>query len=294
MNYQHLFHAGNYADVLKHAILTSLVLGLQKKEKGFLYLDTHAGAGQYDLTQAARGDSLARTPEWPNGIGRLWGRFDEARAMAPLAAYLEQVRAFDAWMGVGDAGTAGPRMYPGSPRLVQGLARPQDRLALCELDPDAFEDLTDALGHERRISLHRMDGYTALKAMLPPLERRALVLIDPPFEAADELLRVVEALREGLRRMPAATYAIWYPLTERARVDAFLSRVRGLNPPPTWTVELTTEGPESPAKMKGCGLVVINPPWQLDRALQPTLAFLSDALTERPGASTLTWLVPER
>lgn len=289
MNYRHHFHAGNFADVMKHVLLLQLVRALQKKEKGFVYIDTHAGRGAYDLEWAATGDSLARKAEWPEGIGRMW----ERAALPPdVQDYVERVRAFDR-----DAGNLlpAPRFYPGSPRLVRQLARPQDRLVLCEKHSAECAALRAELGGQAGVSVHEMDGYVALRAMLPPPERRALVLIDPPFEAQDEFAQIGDALREAIRRMPAAVIAVWYPLTGRARVDEFFSIVRQQNPPPVLACELTVAGETAPMTMKGCGLVVINPPWQFDRAAQPVLAFLADALAQAPGGGArVEWIVAER
>jgi 23S rRNA (adenine2030-N6)-methyltransferase len=290
MNYRHQFHAGNFADAMKHALLVQLVRALQKKEKGFLYLDTHAGRGRYDLAAAATGDSHARTPEWPDGIGRLWA--DAPGTPPAVADYVALVRTFDR-----DAGNLGaePRFYPGSPRLVHALARPQDRLALCEAQPAEAAALAHEFAGRRGVAVHPADGYAALRAHLPPPERRALVLIDPPFEAQDEFARIGDALADGLKRFPAGVFAVWYPLTGRARIDEFFAALRRLGPPPTLAAELTVAGDTSPLKLKGCGLAVINPPWQFDREAAATLAFLATASARGPGGCARTeWIVPER
>ncbi len=291
MNYRHQYHAGNFADVVKHALLVPLFRGLQRKEKGLLHLDTHAGRGSYDLAAAARGDTLARRPEWPDGIGRLQGR----RAPAGwLEDYVRLVEDFDAARRTAGETEGGLRHYPGSPALALALARPQDRLAFCERHPEEAAALAGEFEWCRRVSVHPMDGYAAVRAMLPPPEKRALVLIDPPYEDGDEHARVLTALGEGLRRLPGGTFAVWYPLTERARADAFLREFEALAPPPAWTVELTVAGPGSSLKMKGCGLLVVNPPWQLDREIEPVLPFLAEALAQEPGgAAGLRWIVPE-
>lgn len=291
MNYRHQFHAGNFADVLKHALLVPLVRALQRKEKGLLFLDTHAGRARYDLTAAEKGDTLARTPEWPAGIGRLWNRADLPES---LSTYLEWVKDFDSRQRQPGELTDVPRYYPGSPLLAQALARPQDRLALCELHPGEFAVLKSELDFEKRAVVQALDGYRGIRAFLPPPEKRALVLIDPPFEDAREHARIVEAVAEGLRRLPGGTFAVWYPLTERARADAFLDEIVAMGPPPTWTAELTVAGPRSTLKMKGCGLVVVNPPWQVDREIAPLLPFLAHVLAQEPGGEAgLRWLVPE-
>lgn len=291
MNYRHQFHAGNFADVMKHVLLGRLLRALQKKDKGFLYLDTHAGRGSYDLEAAATGDSLARKPEWPDGIGRLWSR-DPAALPPALGEYLGLVREFD--RRAGNLETS-PRFYPGSPWIARLLARPVDRLALCEKHPAECAALKAEFTRAPGVTVQELDGYVAMRAMLPPPERRALVLIDPPFEAQDEFAQIGAALRDGLGRFPGGTFAIWYPLTSRARVEEFLGVVRALNPPPTLTCELAIAGEQSAIKMRGCGLVVINPPWQFDGEAEPVLTFLADALAQAPGGEgRIEWIVGER
>ena len=289
MNYRHHFHAGNFADVMKHALVVALLVALQRKEKGLLYLDTHAGRGRYDLERAAAGDSQVRRPEWPDGIGRL-----QVAEGVPAAVreYLELVQRFD--RAAGNLGET-PRFYPGSPLLVQALARPQDRLALCEMQPAECAALRGEFAGAPRVSVHEMDGYVALRAMLPPPERRALVLIDPPFEAQDEYERIGAGLREGLRRFGSGTFAVWYPLTDRARVGEFSSRVRELAPPPTLFAELSI-APEDPTfRMHGCGLLVVNPPWQFETTAREVVGFLAPRLArEGAGRAEVGWVVPER
>jgi len=289
MNYRHGFHAGNFADVMKHAVLVQLVRALQKKEKGFLFLDTHAGRGSYDLAAAARGDSLARKPEWPDGVGRLWAA---AELRPELDEYATVLRQFDHDRGNRDAL---PRFYPGSPWIARLLARTQDRLALCEKQPEECAALAEEFQFSPRTSVQEMDGYVALRAMLPPPERRALVLIDAPFEDQDEFARIGAALRTGLARLPGGVFAVWYPLTERARVDAFFAELRALQPPATLLLELAVAGEQSALKMRGCGLVIFNPPWQFERVAEPMLRELAELLAQQPGAGgRAEWLVPEK
>ena len=315
MNYRHHYHAGNFADVMKHAVLVQLVRALQRKDKGFLYLDTHAGRGSYDLTAAHRGDTLERKPEHPDGIGRLTKveagvptAFHSALEPAPknpsgrdarfhstaLADYLRLVRAFDHRSGNLDATNL--RFYPGSPALVCALMRPQDRMALCEMHPDEFQSLRNEFKKQPNVSVHELDGYTALRAMLPAPEKRALALIDPPYESQNEYEKITQSLGDALRRMSSATYAVWYPLTERARANEFLDKLAMLNPPPTLAAELAIAGETEPTapKMRGCGLAIINPPWQIDQILKPMLADLALHLAQAPDAkSTLEWIVRE-
>jgi 23S rRNA (adenine2030-N6)-methyltransferase len=295
MNYRHHFHAGNFADVAKHALLVRLLRALQQKPKGFLYLDTHAGRGGYDLSVAASGTTLARTPEWPDGIGRLWSRTD---VPPELADYLQLVRQFDTGRGNTEPTV---RFYPGSPWIAAIAARAEDRLALCEAQASevvALQQELDsgpAIRRTGRISVHEMDGYISVRAMLPPPEKRALVLVDPPYEAQGEFQNVTSALRDGLRRMPNAVFALWYPLTERARVQEFLGAILGLEPPPTLVAELAIAGDSSFRKLKGCGLAIINPPWKFEAEARAVLDYLAPLLAQEPGGGArVTWLVEER
>lgn len=289
MNYRHHFHAGNFADVMKHVLLVQLLRAMQKKEKGFLFLDTHAGRGAYDLAASARGDSLARAPEWPAGIGRVWSA---AELPETVADYRELVRRFD--RDEGNAGE-GVRFYPGSPAIARQILRMQDRAALCEKHPEEFEALADRFRFAPRTAVHPIDGYGAVRAMLPPVERRALVLIDPPFEAMNEFAQIVEALRDGLARLAGGVFAVWYPLTERARIDAFFGDLRALSLPPTLAIELTIAGEQSPLKMRGCGLLLVNPPWKFESTAREATEALRELLAqEAGGAARLEWLVPER
>ncbi len=284
MNYRHGFHAGNFADVLKHVLLRELVRAMQRKPKPFLFVDTHAGRGRYDL---ARAETAGRAPEWPEGIGRLWTARD---LPAPVADYVAAVRDYNRAAG---AEADSPRYYPGSPVLALQLLRPEDRCAFCELQPEEAEALERECAGVRKCRVHRMDGYGAPRAMLPPLEKRALVLIDPPFEAADEMKRVADAVEEGLRRSPAAVFAIWYPLTDRAATAPLFLRLRERRPAPTLVAELRVQS-EAETGMVGCGLAILNPPWQFDAALRPVLACLSGLLALDAGARhQLDWLVPE-
>lgn len=289
MNYRHQFHAGNFADVLKHIVLVQVIAALQRKEKGFLYLDTHAGRGRYDLVQEAQGLTLARRPEWPEGLGRVLA---ESSAPEAVRSYTELVREFDRSLG-----NLAPelRFYPGSPWIAARLARPQDRLALVEKQPQECDALRTMFFRAPRVSVQCMDGYTAVKAVLPPPEKRACVLIDPPFESQTEWKDVAQALRVGLERMPAATFLVWYPLTERARVDAFVTDVGENMTAPAWAAELAIAGEGSGIRMRGCGILAVNPPWQSDQAIALLLPWLSERLAQAPGGEgRLTWVVPER
>jgi len=291
MNYRHHFHAGNYADVFKHVLLLQLIRAMQRKEKGFLYLDTHAGRGGYDLsTPSVLRDGRSREPEYPAGIGRLW---DSGLGKSPVfKEYLELIRRFNDRQGA-----IGPELkfYPGSPWVAKLSLRTQDRMALFELREEDAEALDFDFARESKVKVEAIDGYTGLKAMLPPPEKRALVLIDPPFESKGEFADILQGVRDMLRRLPSAVCAVWYPVTERARVDQFHREFLELSPPPTLFAEISVAGDGSQLRMKGCGLLVLNPPWQIDAEVRAALPELVKALKVEVGAgSQIGWLVPER
>ena len=289
MNYRHHYHAGNYADVFKHVLLLLLIRAMQRKEKGFLYLDTHAGRGGYDLSvPSVLPDGKAREPEHPAGIGRLW----EATELPPaLYDYLALVRRFNDRNG---ATSEDLKFYPGSPWIAKLLLRPQDRMALCELRPDDAEALDFEFARESRVTVQAIDGYTGLKALLPPPEKRALVLIDPPFETKKEFTDIARGLRAALRRLPGAVCAVWYPITERARTAEFHHALLELAVP-TLFAELNIAGETSGLRMKGCGLLILNPPWQIAREIRTLLPVLRERLRVDAGASAgCDWLVPDK
>lgn len=271
MNYRHAYHAGGFADVLKHALLAWMIERLKRKEKPFCVLDTHAGIGRYDL----RAEPAQKTREFEHGIARLF----DAPPDADLDPYLATVRRLNP--------DGRLRWYPGSPELARALLRRGDRLLLCELHPDDARTLRRACAHDARVRVERMDGYLALKALLPPHERRGLVLIDPSFEAPDEFARIVRGLRHALRRWATGTYAVWYPVKDRAPVSAFHAQAAALAAE-ALVVELLLRPDDDPETLNGCGLLVINPPWQLDGAARRVLP----RLLARLGAEALgAWRV---
>ena len=290
MNYRHLYHAGNFADVFKHVLLLQLVRAMQRKEKGFLYLDTHAGRGDYDLSATTTlPDGRERPPEWTAGIGRIWA---EGNPPSLLADYLAAVRACNARHGASESAL---HYYPGSPWIAQTQLRMQDRAALCELREDDAEALAQDFCNHPNVSVQPMDGYTALRAMLPPREKRALVLIDPPFESPTEFADILSGLRGALRRFPSGVYALWYPLTDRARSDWFQQDLLALGLPPTLVAELQIASDSSVVRMKGCGLLVLNPPWQIEAEVRAVLPALVERMKLDDGASVrVHWLVPEK
>ncbi|MCQ8278777.1 23S rRNA (adenine(2030)-N(6))-methyltransferase RlmJ, partial [Acetobacteraceae bacterium KSS8] len=238
MNYRHAFHAGNFADCMKHALLVWLLAALQRKDAPVSMLDTHAGLGRYDLSA----DEAERTGEWRGGIGQLLAQ----PAGDALARYLALVRAEGA-----------PAFYPGSPRLAQLMLRPQDRLVLCELHPDDHAALRANLGQDDRVSVHKRDGYAAINALLPPGGgiKRGLCLIDPPFEQEGEWERMESALHTLRRRFGNGVAALWYPIKHRAPSRAFLDRLADAGMPDLVTAELLLRPPLDPQRLNGCGLL---------------------------------------
>ena len=251
MNYRHVYHAGNFADIVKHSLLALILEQLKTKDKPFCVLDTHAGLGLYDLT----GDEATRTGEFHQGIGRILG---DPHAPEALRPYLDVVRGLN---------PDGLTCYPGSPWLARALLRPGDRLMACELHPDDRAALADLFAGDRAVRVFELDGYLALKSFLPFKERRGVVLIDPPFEVRDEFERLGAGLADGLRRFGTGIFIAWYPIKDRRPLTAFLARVRGLTD--KWlTVEVTLRPETESTRLNGCGLLVLNPPWRLDAALE--------------------------
>jgi 23S rRNA (adenine2030-N6)-methyltransferase len=277
VNYRHAFHAGNFADVLKHVVLVGLIEALTRKDKPLAYIETHAGAGGYDLDGAA-----ARTGEFRDGIGRLW----EVEGLPDLLGhYLELVRGFD-----GNAG--GLKSYPGSPWLAARLLRPNDRMLLAELAVEPARELRRLLAGDRRVRIETRCGYAALKAWLPPVERRALVLVDPPFEAQRDEFRAIEvALDEALRRFPTGVYAVWYPIKRRADTRPFARWAASGGHRHVLRIELMVMPDNSPLRLNGCGMMVINAPYDLDARLAASLGVLAERLGRDPRAiARLDWL----
>ena len=273
MNYRHGYHAGNFADVLKHVALCELLRLLTAKDKKLFVLDTHAGAGGYDLA----GNQARRTGEADTGIVRL-ATAPRSGMPAAVARYLAAVAAYDRKFG--PAGGA-PRRYPGSPRLVRAALRPGDRFIACELHPGEALALKREFAGDRAVEVRQADGYKALKALLPPVERRGLMLIDPPFETTDEFEQVVRALRQGVRRFATGCYAIWYPIKDDAGA-AFAADLASFSP---LILKLRLDG-IAPGKLAACGLAVINPPWRFEEAMREALPWIAAQLG--PGVS---WVV---
>lgn len=285
MNYQHAFHAGNFADVHKHIVLTRIIDYLRQKPAAFRVIDTHAGAGRYDLL----GIKAARSNEWRNGIGRLVamprsGAAASDATQALLAPYLDIVAALN------PGGVL--RTYPGSPLIAKALLRRQDRLIACELQPGAAASLKRALHGEPRAKVLTINGWMALAANIPPKERRGLVLIDPPYEETVEFARLGEAFAQAHRKWPSGVYMLWYPIKTPEAPDALARRLRRLGAPNILRCEFSIAPPRADAPLAGSGLIIVNPPFPLEAELRIILGMLTRLLAV-DGSYRLDWLARE-
>ncbi len=270
MNYRHAFHAGNFADVIKHIVLTRILVYLQGKPTPFRVIDTHAGSGLDDLES----EEARRSGEWLTGIARLMQARFSNDAIELLKPYLDIVRAFNP--------KAELKAYPGSPLIARGLLRPQDRLVACEVEPNARKDLIDNLRRDPQGRVVDLDGWVALPAFVPPKERRGLVLIDPPFEAKDEFERLADTFSEAFAKWPTGIYVIWYPAKSRRATDALAQRVaqavHTARPPgKCLRLEFSVAPQEPNAALASTGLLIVNPPYPLQDELRIILPEL-----ERP------------
>jgi 23S rRNA (adenine2030-N6)-methyltransferase len=271
MNYRHIYHAGNFADVVKHAVLTRAIEYLKKKDAAFRVVDTHAGRGMYDLSSA----EAQKTGEWQGGIGRLMDAKLPKNVAALLAPYLDAVRAFNAEGGL--------IRYPGSPAITRQLLRKQDRLSAVELHPQDAESLAEQFAGDVQTRVIRLDGWLALGAHLPPKEKRGLVLIDPPFEEAGEFGRMIEGLIKAHKRWPGGIYLLWYPIKDRRAVNAFRSDLKDSGIPKITDIVFEIRPASSEPRLDGCGLAVVNLPYGVDKELHTILAALKPLLGDGQG-----------
>ena len=283
MNYRHAFHAGSFADVHKHAVLARILHYLREKQAPFRVIDTHAGAGLYDLA----GPEAQRSGEWRDGIARLMAASFPQPVTALLAPYLEVIGALN------ERGRL--TTYPGSPALARAFLRPQDRLTACELEPQAAAALERNLRGDTRIKTVAIDGWTALSAYLPPKERRGLVLVDPPFEQDSDFAQLANGLALAHRKWATGIYMLWYPIKGRSAPDALAKRLRRLGIAKLLRSELTVAPLSDPSRLNGSGVIVVNPPWTLEKELAVLLPALADLLRrEGKGGHRLDWLAGER
>lgn len=283
MNYRHAYHAGNFADVFKHVLLSRALVALQRKPTPLRYLDTHAGLGWYDLA----GEEARRGGEWQGGIGRLDLSRATADVQALLAPYLEAVGPRDA------AGC--PGLYPGSPLIAQQLCRADDRLTLCELHPEDGATLKQTLKGDRRAKMMAIDGYLALRACLPPPERRGLVLVDPPFEEKNEFAAMTDGLLAAHRKWPTGIYMLWYPVKDREALIRFAAALVASGIRRIAQVELMVEPSAlSRGALAGCGMIVVNPPFGFEDEMGRVMPFLAQALgRQEPGSWRLRFIAAE-
>jgi 23S rRNA (adenine2030-N6)-methyltransferase len=271
MNYRHAFHAGGFADVLKHIVLVRILTYLQEKQAPFRVIDTHAGAGLYDLTS----EEARRGGEWLTGIARLMqARFSEA-ALPLVSPYLDIVRSFN---GPGEL-----KAYPGSPLIARALLRPQDRLTACEVESNTRKRLIDGLRRDAQARVVDLDGWTALPAFVPPNERRGLVLIDPPFEAKDEFKRMADGFTEAFAKWPTGSYLLWYPVKSRRATDELARHVAdvvaaGKPAGKCLRLEFSVAPQEIGGGLASTGLLIVNPPWTLAAELKTILPELEKPL----------------
>ncbi|HHG0471641.1 TPA: 23S rRNA (adenine(2030)-N(6))-methyltransferase RlmJ [Proteus mirabilis] len=279
LSYRHSFHAGNHADVLKHIVQTLIIESLKEKEKPFLYLDTHAGAGRYQLTNA----HATRTGEYLEGIVRLWQQEEVPELILP---YLEAVSSLN---------TSGElRYYPGSPLLAAKLLREQDLLMLTELHPTDFPLLRTEFSRDKRVRVCREDGFGQLKSKLPPASRRGFALIDPPYELKQDYSAVVKGIVEGHKRFATGTYAIWYPVVHRQQIKRMLKELEATGIRKILQIELAVKPDSDQLGMTASGMIVINPPWKLASQMTSILPWLHKTLVpEGTGHTLVEWVVPE-
>ncbi len=281
MNYRHAFHAGNFADVMKHALLARILTHLNAKDAPYHYIDTHAGIGIYDLADTA----AARTGEWRDGIGRLVEATLSSAEAALFAPYLDCV------MGLRHQGAT---LYPGSPEIARRLMRAQDCLTLAELHPDDAQSLRHNLASDTRVHIQAIDGWLALKAKLPPKERRGLVLIDPPFEETDEFTRMIRALETAQRKWATGIYGFWYPIKDLARRQNFIEALKDTGIRKMLRLELRIAAASAVPKLIGSGLILVNPPWKLADEARIMLGALARVLGQTADASAeIDWISGE-
>jgi 23S rRNA (adenine2030-N6)-methyltransferase len=275
MNYRHAYHAGNFADVLKHVVLALVIEHLKLKPAPFRVIDTHAGIGLYDLAS----EPALKTGEWRAGIGRVIDAELPAEAGSILAPYLAVVR---------EVNGKGPlTRYPGSPLIARRLMRASDRLVVNELHPEDHAELEKLFARDAETKVLELDGWTALKSLLPPRERRGVVLVDPAFEEEGELDRLAEGLQEAVRRFATGTFLLWYPIKDPTAIAAFRRQIAAVKLPKALAVELMIRGAEDVERLNGAGLIVVNPPYTLEAKLKALMPPLVRLLQQGEGARFL-------
>lgn len=270
MNYRHIYHAGNFADVMKHALLLRLLAAMQRKAKPFLVLDTHAGTGRYDVTS----EQAEKTGEWREGIGKIL-----QNPPLTLAEFVQTVQRLG--------------LYPGSPVFAAEALRPEDRLVACELHPEDAATLRRTMRSYVNAAVHERDGYEALNAFLPPPEKRALVLIDPPYERTDEFTTLAKTLAAACKKFRAGVFVIWYPIKHRAPVRSFFEALRLAGIKDVIAAEFLRRPDTDPARLNGAGLAIINPPYGFEGEAAPILQACVEAFGEAGASAGIERIINE-
>lgn len=279
MNYRHAYHAGNFADVMKHIVLARILEYLKRKEGAFRVIDTHAGIGLYDLTS----EEAQKTGEWLGGIGPLLEADLPTDVAELVSPYLDAVRSVNEQGGV--------RHYPGSPMVTRYLMRHIDRLTAIELHPQDSATLKQRFAGDWQVRVLELDGWLALGAHLPPKEKRGMVLVDPPFEQEGEFERLVSGLVKAHKRWQGGTYALWYPIKNRKAVAAFREALKETGIPKMLDIAFEIRKPGAEATFDGSGMIVVNPPYVLEDEMKIILPALTKILAEEKGAyAGATWL----
>jgi 23S rRNA (adenine2030-N6)-methyltransferase len=278
LSYRHGFHAGNFADVLKHSLITLAINALKQKEKPFVYIDTHAGAGKYSL----KSEFAQKTGEYQQGIARLWNAQEPP---AEVKDYLAAVRAEN----------TGRQLvrYPGSPQLVRRLIRSQDRLVLSELHGTDFQALQLLFAADKQVSVAKEDGLQTLDKKLPPIQKRGLIFIDPSYEVKSDYAKVVSALESAHSRFATGIFGLWYPVIDRGITEKMLQRLTETGITKQLRIEHCVAADGAVRGMTGSGMLFINPPWQLNSQAETLLPWLNQVLTEGQGQWNVKWQVPE-
>lgn len=274
MNYRHAFHAGNHTEILKHSVLTFIMRSLLKKNNPFMVLDTHAGLGVYNLNSV---ESL-KTGEKDAGVGRIFSKLLESAPEYSKIIHAMNETKLD--------------MYPGSPEIIRGFLRDEDKLVACELHPKDYLQLKARYKHDPRVLTHQRDGYEAIGAFVPPKERRGLVFIDPPFESKEEVDYILAALKVAMAKWPTGIYCVWYPIKDRVISDQLSQWVSDALCPKTLRVEFCPYQVDC-ENLAGGGLIIINAPWKLDDASRALCLELTGLLGKRRGTWSVEWLTPQ-
>jgi 23S rRNA (adenine2030-N6)-methyltransferase len=278
MNYRHIYHAGNFADVFKHCVLIVLAQSLLKKTGPILFLETHAGIGKYDLTSAV----AQKTREYENGATRIYN----------LHNNLPTIKTYQNIIHIINAHTKTLHFYPGSPLIIRYLMRTQDYMALIELHQEDIKLLKRCFYQDQQVAVHLANGYHSLKAFLPPKHGRSLILIDPPFEEKNEFEQIITGLQIALKRFSNGVYMIWYPIKNTSKTKDFYKKLKTIECKNILAIELTISKTVVNSGLNSCGLIIINIPWQLELKLKPVISWLSRTLALDPtGEYKIKWLI---